>query len=67
MHLLKESLVRGVVGFALLSGPAGYGVSCSVEVEGVGGILAKAWIHRSSFPKGRSRADSSVLKGAAAL
>lgn len=67
MQLLKESLVRGVVGLALLSGPAGHGVSSSVEVEGVGGILAKTWIHRRSFPKGRSRADSSLLKGAAAL
>lgn len=42
-------------------------VSSFVEIEGMGGILAKTWIHRSSFPKGGSRADSSLLKGAAAL
>lgn len=67
MQLLKESLDRGAVGLALLSGPAGYGVSSFVELERVGGILAKTWIHRSSFPKERSRTDSSLLKGAAAL
>lgn len=52
-----------MVGFAFLSGAAGYVTSSFVEMERTSEILIKTWIYWSSLPEGRNRMDSSLSMG----
>lgn len=62
--MLHKLLDGHVLSLTLLSGPAGYVVNNFADMARVGEILIKFWMHCSSWPKGRSMTDSSLLKGA---